>query len=363
MYIVNIEKKELVKMEECTFKSEDLKERYDLQEWISKEPSVFGEELLIIQKEFSKFADTNERLDLLALDKNGRLVIIENKLDDSGRDVTWQAIKYASYCSGLGKQDIINIYQDYLGATGIAANAITDFFDVKDIDDISINNGPQRIFLVAANFRKEVTSSVLWLRNFNIDICCFKITPYKLDGKIIVDFDSIIPLPETKDFQIRMANKEMEEVETTEATKKRHDNRRAFWSEFIDFCKKNSGLYSTSNPTSESYVTKSIPNIPGGLVNVVINKNCSRTEVYLDSTAEINKKVFDCLYDKREMIEKEIPGLMWERMDNKKSSRIRIDSPYCYLNEDDKYNLFTFFIETSNLMMKVFNEEGKKINI
>ena len=40
MYIVNIEKKELVKMEECTFKSEDLKERYDLQEWISKEPSV-----------------------------------------------------------------------------------------------------------------------------------------------------------------------------------------------------------------------------------------------------------------------------------------------------------------------------------
>ena len=35
-----------------------------------------------------------ERLDLLALDKDGKLVIIENKLDDTGREVVfWQAIK------------------------------------------------------------------------------------------------------------------------------------------------------------------------------------------------------------------------------------------------------------------------------
>lgn len=39
-----------------------------------------GEELLIIQKEFDGFDDTRERLDLLALDKDGNLVIIENKL-------------------------------------------------------------------------------------------------------------------------------------------------------------------------------------------------------------------------------------------------------------------------------------------
>ena len=49
-------------------------------------PGCLGEELLIIQKEFSGFDDTQERLDLLALDKDGRLVVIENKLDDSGRD-------------------------------------------------------------------------------------------------------------------------------------------------------------------------------------------------------------------------------------------------------------------------------------
>jgi hypothetical protein len=31
----------------------------------------------------------NERLELLALDKAGNLVVIKNKMDDSERDVTW----------------------------------------------------------------------------------------------------------------------------------------------------------------------------------------------------------------------------------------------------------------------------------
>jgi len=84
-----------------------------LQEWIANNPTSLGEELLIIQKEFSGFSEMNERLDLLALDKLGNLVIIENKLDDSGKVVTWQVIKYASYCASSTKQDIIKIYQDF----------------------------------------------------------------------------------------------------------------------------------------------------------------------------------------------------------------------------------------------------------
>ena len=53
--------------------------------------------MLIICKEFSGFDRTNERLDLLAVDPTGKLVIIELKRDDSGADAYWQAIKYASY--------------------------------------------------------------------------------------------------------------------------------------------------------------------------------------------------------------------------------------------------------------------------
>ena len=48
------------------------------------------------------------------LDKDGNLVIIENKLDDTGRDVVWQALKYASYCSSLNKKQIVEIFVAYM---------------------------------------------------------------------------------------------------------------------------------------------------------------------------------------------------------------------------------------------------------
>ena len=83
MYLVNKDNKQTKEISEVSFKSCGLKERKDLQEWIANNPNILGDDLLIIQKEFDGFSDTNERLDLLALDKKGNLVIIENKLDDN----------------------------------------------------------------------------------------------------------------------------------------------------------------------------------------------------------------------------------------------------------------------------------------
>ena len=132
MYIVDKEGNKLITAEPTTFKDQKLKERQHLQEWIAKSPEVLGEPLLIIQKEFDGFDQTHERLDLLALDKSGKLVVIENKLDDSGRDVTWQAIKYASYCSSLTQEEIFDIYASYLmKSKDEAKNLIQSFLHLQ----------------------------------------------------------------------------------------------------------------------------------------------------------------------------------------------------------------------------------------
>lgn len=89
MFKVDQNQNRLNRLEQRRFADLNVREREHLQEWLANQPDALGEELLIIQKEFDGFADTRERLDLLALDKNGQLVVIENKLDDSGRDVTW----------------------------------------------------------------------------------------------------------------------------------------------------------------------------------------------------------------------------------------------------------------------------------
>ena len=176
MYIVNKEDKTTKELKSCSFKSCGFTERYDLQEWIANNPEMLGEELLIIQKEFDGFKGVRERLDLLAIDKSGNLVIIENKLDDSGKDVVGQAMKYAGYCSTLSKEDIVNIYQEYLVSRGqveakdnnIAETNIMDFLGKKEFLEVQLNQDlTQRIILVAKEFRKEVTNTVIWARKYD----------------------------------------------------------------------------------------------------------------------------------------------------------------------------------------------------
>ena len=159
MYQIDVEKNEIVELPPKKFGELNFKEREHLQEWIAKCPGCLGEELLIIQKEFDGFDETKERLDLLALDKQGGLVVIENKLDDSGKDVVWQALKYASYCSSLSKSNILEIYQDFLNKQKDGRDAkerICEFLDTDDFADVILNAGiDQRLMLVAANFRRE----------------------------------------------------------------------------------------------------------------------------------------------------------------------------------------------------------------
>jgi hypothetical protein len=62
MYQIDKTSNNLIKLEERLFGELGIRERDHLQEWIAKNPEVLGEELLIIQKEFSGFNDTNERL-------------------------------------------------------------------------------------------------------------------------------------------------------------------------------------------------------------------------------------------------------------------------------------------------------------
>src|SRR5690625_2787422 len=161
MFIIDKNNNRIVPVQSKSFSDYGFTERYHLQEWLAKHPSALGgEELLIIQKEFAGFDDTRERLDLLALDKNGSLVVIENKLDNSGRDVVWQVIKYASYCASLTRAQIVEIYQKYLdryeNATNQPKNAtesICEFLEAVSFDEVKLNTGnSQRLVMVAADF-------------------------------------------------------------------------------------------------------------------------------------------------------------------------------------------------------------------
>src|SRR5438128_2015781 len=59
------------------FSALGLYERADIQRLLRDDISVLGEDLLVISEEFGEWEDARRRIDLLALDKAGRLVVIE----------------------------------------------------------------------------------------------------------------------------------------------------------------------------------------------------------------------------------------------------------------------------------------------
>ena len=355
MFVIDSNTNSIKALTRKTFAELGFKERAHLQEWIAGSPESLGEKLLIIQKEFSDFSETNERLDLLALDKDGNLVIIENKLDDSGRDVTWQALKYASYCSTLTKDEIRTIFQKYLDINSNGKNAIevlSEFYDDADYSEINLNQRmTQRIILIAANFRKEVTSTVLWLMNFNIQMQCFKATPYELNGQHFLTLDQIIPTKDAQDYVISMTNKAQEEFKTEEEVKNRHKIRLEFWAVLLRDIKGKSTLFQSSNPTKDHWLVAGGTNITGLSYQFVITMTGASVLMNFGrSSTDENKAMFDAFFAKKDEIEKKfLNPLNWERLDDRKSSRISYFLPLVnYFNKDEWPQIIDFLITNIN---------------
>ena len=139
LFRVNPESQQSDRIEEVDFARLGLRERRDIQEWVAANPGILGDDLLIIGKEFSGFDQTSERLDLLAVDLDGRLVIIELKRDDTGADAHWQAIKYASYFQRATADSIIRMTAEYRSESeDEAATALLRHLGADDLN--ALNN-------------------------------------------------------------------------------------------------------------------------------------------------------------------------------------------------------------------------------
>lgn len=333
MFQVNRSENCLVRLEEQRFSDLNLREREHLQEWLARMPEALGEELLIVQKEFDGFADTRERLDLLALDKEGRLVVIENKLDDSGRDVVWQALKYAAYCSNLTNAQIVEIYQKYLDRWSAGASAVTslcEFLGVEELDDVDLNPGnEQRLVLIAANFRKEVTSTVLWLVGHGVRAQCFRVVPYSFDTELFIDLRQMIPTPEAADYMIGMAAKDSDKKSAQGARKRRHALRHAFWTKALEELRaRNVSRFENVSPSKDHWLSAGT-GVSGCNYALIFGKNEARVELNLQSADSArNKWIFDQLVQEKKELEGRIGGeLRWRRMDDLKASRIGVSNP------------------------------------
>ena len=216
LFRVNPQSRETDRIKEVEFSALGFQERRDIQEWVAANPGVLGEDLLIIAKEFSGFDRTNERLDLLAVDEDGKLVVVELKRDDTGADAHWQAIKYASYLDRVGTDDIIRMLASYRSISKEeSAQRLVQHLDADDVNALENLNSDQRIILASHRFAPEVTSAVLWLNEKapgkNL-ITCIKLTPYHdaTTNSLYIQASTIIPLPGLDDLIVTVGDNALE---------------------------------------------------------------------------------------------------------------------------------------------------------
>jgi hypothetical protein len=191
-----------------------LRERQDLQRLLRDDIGVLDQNLMVISEEFGNWEDARRRIDLLALDKEGRLVVIELKRTEDGGHMDLQALRYAAMVSPMVFDDIVGAYEKFLAridpdGDSDARHELISFLGQDEADpEISSD---VRIVLVSGDFGREITTTVLWLNQFEgMDIRCVRLVPYQVSGKVLLDIQQIVPLPEAEDYQVRVRRKDQE---------------------------------------------------------------------------------------------------------------------------------------------------------
>ena len=218
------DKETLEEIPATSFGQEGVLERADLQRILRDKPEVLEDGLLIISEEFGNWEDSNRRIDLLALDSTGRLVVIELKRGETGGHMDLQAIRYAAMVANMTYEQVVESYQTYLEKRATdsqelgedaAESLIRDHLASIDVEVQTVHSEIPRIILASENFSKELTTCVMWLNdtwlsNEELDIKCVRLQPHRNGDEILLEASVVVPLPEASDYQIQLAQRERE---------------------------------------------------------------------------------------------------------------------------------------------------------
>jgi hypothetical protein len=205
---------ELVAVPSSTFAEEKVLERADLQRLLRARIDAIADDVMIVSEEFGAFADAKRRIDLLGVDREGHLVVFELKRTVDGGHLELQALRYAAMISTMTFDDLVGHYEHYLAivepdAVDEAQARLVKWFDDGDSMVISRH---VRIVLVSAGFDREITTTVLWLRDlYGLDIRCVRLTPYRVGDRLLLDVQQVIPLPEASELTIQLQRKATQE--------------------------------------------------------------------------------------------------------------------------------------------------------
>jgi len=214
-----------------------LKERADLQEWVRANPEILGDNVRIVAFEFGRWQagqhSEADRLDLLGLDGEGRLVVAELKRGHAPDTIDLQAIKYAAFASRFTPATLGRTHAEYLSktsatnGTSVSAEEATTHLEshMGGVLDPGLLSQP-RIVLIAASFPPQVTASAVWLTEMGISVSLVEFNAYRTEHDIVLTISQIWPIPDVEDFTV--SPREVERRATDEQVRVRREANAVF---------------------------------------------------------------------------------------------------------------------------------------
>lgn len=254
-------------------------EAHDFTRWLETHIEALsdrmGLELTVIQREQS-VGDFN--VDLLCEDASGKRVIIENQLEKTDHSHLGQLLTY-----------LVNLD---------ASSAIW----------------------VASDPRPEHQKVINWLNESTpVDVAFYlvKVEAIRIGESPFAPLFTVLARPDKQAKEIGEKKKEWAD---------RHFSRHEFWKGLLERSKGRTKLFGNILPGRHSWIGTGAGKA-GVIFVYTILLDHGGVELYIDhdqNTGQKNKIIFDALYAQKDMIEQEFgDALDWERLDEKRASRIR----------------------------------------
>lgn len=284
----------LGKLEEVDIRELWKHEQYDFSDWLSKGENIemlsnaVGLTLTEVNKEV--FVGSY-RCDLVAKDETtGIKVIIENQLEATNHDHLGKIITYAS---------------------GLDANVV--IWIVKEA-------------------KEEHQSAIEWLNNKttkDISFFLMEIHAFKIGDSLPAPQFVVVEKP--NDF-VKVANVGVDSGELSKAQSERFN----FWNKLNEVVVSRNKPFNIRKATTDHWYNVAIGTSEAHISITLVNKtNSIGIEVYISD----NKELFDKLYSESESIQNELGFNMdWQRLDNKKASRIIYYIDGLDFNNHDNYD-------------------------
>ena len=268
-------------------------EALDFSTWLAENIDYLNEKLgftlnvLETEKQIGSF-----NVDIYCEDEQGNSVIIENQLEKTDHSHLGQILTYA---------------------VGVEAKSI-----------IWISPEPRIEHVEVIEWLNEVTPvDIRWY--------LIKLEAVKIGDSPVAPLFSIVVGPSQ---EIKATGKEKKDVA------ERHQKRSRFWEGLLEVLNKKTNLFRNISPSRDNWLAAGT-GTGGVYYQIIIRMNNATIQLAIDKSkaGELNKRIFDYLYEKKDEIEKSFgEEIIWRRMDNQISSRIEFNIDNCGLNNESSWD-------------------------